>query len=146
MTETAGHIVIAYIKCVDLPVPYTSLRNWSNLACTSWSWCVVSSPGQRPCELLSSFGIHRLLTCHIWICLFWLAGWFMMFNTTFKSISVISCLSALLMEETRVPRENHWPVASHWQTLSHNVVWSTPRHERAEGRLNFINKPCGRIW
>jgi hypothetical protein len=29
-----------------------------------------------------------------------------------------------------VPRENHRPVASHWQTLSHNVVLSTPRHER----------------
>ena len=29
---------------------------------------------------------------------------------------------------TRVPMENHWPVAlSHWQTLSHNVVSSTPR-------------------
>ena len=26
------------------------------------------------------------------------------------------------MEETWVPGENHWPVASHWQTLSHNVV------------------------
>jgi hypothetical protein len=26
------------------------------------------------------------------------------------------------VEETRVPGENHWPVASHWQTLSHNVV------------------------
>jgi hypothetical protein len=26
--------------------------------------------------------------------------------------------------------EDHLPVASHWQTLSHNVVSSTPRHER----------------
>jgi len=33
------------------------------------------------------------------------------------------------MEETNVPRENNWPVASHWQTLSHNLVSSTPRHE-----------------
>jgi hypothetical protein len=32
-----------------------------------------------------------------------------------------------LVEETEVPRVNHWPVASHWQTLSHNVVSSTPR-------------------
>jgi hypothetical protein len=39
-------------------------------------------------------------------------------------------LASLLVEETRVPRENHWPVASHWQTLSQNVVSSTPRHER----------------
>jgi hypothetical protein len=33
----------------------------------------------------------------------------------------------LLVEETRVPGENHQPVASHWQTLSHNVISSTPR-------------------
>jgi hypothetical protein len=31
------------------------------------------------------------------------------------------------VEETR---ENHQPAASHRQTLSHNVVSSTPRHER----------------
>jgi hypothetical protein len=30
------------------------------------------------------------------------------------------------VEETGVPGENHWPVASHWQTVSHNVVSSTP--------------------
>jgi hypothetical protein len=29
------------------------------------------------------------------------------------------------LEETKVPGENHRPVASHWQTLSH-IVSSTP--------------------
>ena len=38
--------------------------------------------------------------------------------------------SVLLVEETRVPRKNLHPVTSHRQTLSHNVVSSTPRHER----------------
>jgi len=38
--------------------------------------------------------------------------------------------SVLLVEETRIPGENHRPVASHRQTLSHNVVSSTPQHER----------------
>jgi hypothetical protein len=56
--------------------------------------------------------------------------WFMVFNATFNNISVISWQSVLLMEEARVPGENHWHVASHWQTLSHNIVSSTPRHER----------------
>ena len=55
----------------------------------------------------------------------WLV-WFMVFNTTFNNISVMSWPSVLLVEETRVPGDNHWPVASHWQTLSHNVVMSTP--------------------
>jgi hypothetical protein len=32
---------------------------------------------------------------------------FMVFNTTFKNISVISWQSVLLVEETGVPRENH---------------------------------------
>jgi len=37
---------------------------------------------------------------------------FMMFNATFNNISVISWQSVLLMEETRVPGENHRPVAN----------------------------------
>ena len=52
-----------------------------------------------------------------------------MFNATFNKISVISGQSVLLVEETKVPGENHRPVASHWQTWSHNVVSSTPCHE-----------------
>jgi hypothetical protein len=55
----------------------------------------------------------------------------MVFNTTFNNISVISWRSVLLVGETRVPRENHRPVASHWQTLSHIVVSSTPRRSVA---------------
>jgi hypothetical protein len=45
----------------------------------------------------------------------------MVFNATFKNISVISWRSVLLVEETRRPRENHRLGASHWQSLSHNV-------------------------
>jgi hypothetical protein len=41
---------------------------------------------------------------------------------TFNNITVISWWSVLLMEDTRGPGENHWPVASHCQNLSHNVV------------------------
>jgi hypothetical protein len=48
----------------------------------------------------------------------------MVLNATFNNISVISWRSVLLVEETGVPGENHR------QTLSHNVVSSTPRHER----------------
>ena len=43
-------------------------------------------------------------------------------NATFNNISVISCRSVVLLEETGEREENHRPVASHWQTLSHNVV------------------------
>ena len=39
----------------------------------------------------------------------------MLFNTTFNNISVISWRSILLVEETRVPGENHWPSISYWQ-------------------------------
>jgi len=51
----------------------------------------------------------------------------MVFNATFNNILIILWPSALLVEETGVPGENHRPVASHWQILSHNVVSSTPR-------------------
>ena len=54
----------------------------------------------------------------------------MVFYTIFINISVISWQSVLLVEETGVPGENHWPATSHWQTLSHNVVSSAPRHEQ----------------
>jgi len=54
----------------------------------------------------------------------------MVFNATLNNISVISWRSVLLMEETGGPGENHRPVASHCNTLSHNVVWTTPCHER----------------
>ena len=37
----------------------------------------------------------------------------MVFNATFNNISAISWWSVLLVEETRVPEENHRPVASH---------------------------------
>ena len=51
----------------------------------------------------------------------------MVLNTTFNHISVISWQSVLLVEEAKVPGENHQPVASHRQTFSHNVVLSTVR-------------------
>ena len=43
----------------------------------------------------------------------------MVFNATFNNISVISWRSALLVEGTGGPGENHRPVASQWQTVSH---------------------------
>ena len=52
----------------------------------------------------------------------------MVFNATFNNISVISWCSNLLVEETRVPGENHRDLPQ--VTLSHNIVSSTPRHER----------------
>ena len=63
---------------------------------------------------------------------FWRIGlaWFMMFDATFKDISVVLWQSVLLAKETRLTSENHRSLPSHWQTLSHNVVSSTPRHGR----------------
>jgi len=37
----------------------------------------------------------------------------MVFNATFNNVSTISWRSVLLMEETKLPGENHRPVASH---------------------------------
>ena len=49
----------------------------------------------------------------------------MVFNVIFNNISVITWQSVLLVEETKVPEENHWPVTSHRQTISHYVLSST---------------------
>ena len=40
-------------------------------------------------------------------------AWVMVFNVNFNNILVISWRSVLLVEETRVHRENHQPVANH---------------------------------
>ena len=45
---------------------------------------------------------------------------FMVFDTTFNNVSVVSWQSVLLVVETGVPGENHRPVAYHWQT---SVTW-----------------------
>jgi hypothetical protein len=58
--------------------------------------------------------------------------WFMVFNVTFNNNSVIPWRSVLLVEETRVPGQNHRPVTSHWQTWSHYAVSSTPRLSRIQ--------------
>jgi hypothetical protein len=48
---------------------------------------------------------HRLLLIEM--------TWFMVFNSTFDNISVISWRTVLFVEGTGVPRENYRPVASH---------------------------------
>ena len=49
--------------------------------------------------------------------------WFIVFNATFNNISVTSCRSVLLVEETGIAGKIHRPVASRGQTLSHNVEY-----------------------
>ena len=89
-----------------------------------FSFC-LSPPFERAMgkELLAHYNVYR-----------WIR--FMVLNVTFNDISVLSWQTALLVEETGASGENHRPAASHWQTLSHNVVLSTPRHER-DSNHNF---------
>ena len=46
----------------------------------------------------------------------------MVFNATFNNISVILWRTVLLVEETRVPGENHLPVACQWK-LNHIMLY-----------------------
>jgi len=41
-----------------------------------------------------------------------MVGWFIVSNATFNNISAISWWSVVLVEEIRVPGENHQPIAS----------------------------------
>jgi hypothetical protein len=54
----------------------------------------------------------------------------MVFNATCNNISVISCWSVLLVEETGVLAENHHPAAKSLTNLSLKVISSAPRRER----------------
>ena len=54
----------------------------------------------------------------------------MVFKTIYNNISVISCLSVLLLEETGVPRKDHKPAASPDKLTWHKDVSSTPHHEQ----------------
>ena len=80
------------------------------------------APLIRPCSL--PLKRYNVTVQSVWLV------WFIVLNSTFNNISIISWRSVLLVEETRVTRENHRPVVSHWQTLSYNVVSSTSRHDR----------------
>jgi hypothetical protein len=90
-----------------------------------WTWCVTSkmksnqSSGQMD-HFLALSKMSSFPFGYIYISVLCL----MVFNATFNNISItsISWLFVLLMEETGEPGENHWPVVSHRQTLSHNVV------------------------
>ena len=68
------------------------------------------------------------------------------FNATFNNILVRSVRSVLLVEETVVPGENHWPAVSHWQTLSHNVVSSTPRLIGINLQYEFSFPSLTAVW
>ena len=97
-----------------------------------WDTVVRSRPSNCDTSIRNSYSSHiqrcwkkdeTYVRFRLWL-------WVMVFNITFNNISVVSWLSVLLGEETRVPVENHQPIASHWQILSHNVVSSTLCHEQ----------------
>ena len=63
-------------------------------------------------DLPNLFCQPDIACCHL------LTTWrVMVFNSTFKNISVISWQSVLLAEETGVHGENYWSTPSNWQTF-----------------------------
>ena len=63
--------------------------------------------------------------------------WFMVYNVTFNNISVILWQSVLVVEETRVPGENHQSA----DKLYHIMLLSTPRLSRIQ-TLVVIGTDC----
>jgi hypothetical protein len=101
-----------------------NLKQWSN---TDNKFIQLGLSSSASCKIVSD--LHRHFNSNriqhtsglIWF-------GFMVFNSSFNNISVISWRSVLLVEETGIPWENHWLIESYWQTLSHKVVSSTPRN------------------
>ena len=94
----------------DQPAESMSLSDWQREAVL---WTAVSN-----IPFFKNFLVLKMFCKYVFLSYIW----FMIFNATFNNISVISLWSVLLVEESRVPRKNHPPVASHCQTVSHNVV------------------------
>jgi hypothetical protein len=61
---------------------------------------------KKACDIMVKFHVVCLHPALVWFD-------FMVFNATFNNISVISWRSVLLVEEIRVPGENHRLAASH---------------------------------
>ena len=100
---------------------------FNNISAISW-WLVLLVEENRVQDKTTNLSpdtdklYHIMLyRVHLTISGFWFVLWCLA-NVTFNNIAVISWRSVLLVEETGIPRENHWPVASHWETLSHNVL------------------------
>ena len=54
---------------------------------------------------------------------YWLTDWFLVFNATFSNISAISWRPVLVVEEARVPGENHRPYGQATGKLYHLRLW-----------------------
>ena len=80
------------------------------------TWYQLISSLFTQLSLKKKFEIHKW-KCHnvLFVCFCLGFLWVFFFNY----ISAILWRSYLLVEETRVPAENHRPIACHWQTLSH---------------------------
>ena len=79
-----------------------------------WWWCYNFPWKDRVQKLNTTLSTPPLITVILRFEAKGLCG-FIVFNATFNNISAISWWSVLLVEETGVPVENNWPVASHWQ-------------------------------
>ena len=89
---------------------------------------------------------YILLTGNVQVWFWFVSGmifrfiWFMMLNSTFSNISIISWWSVILVDETGIPGENHRPTASHWQSSSYHAL-STP-HLSGIRRICNISEWC----
>ena len=73
---------------------------------------------------------------------------FMVFNTTFKNISVISWRSVLLVEENGVPGENHdyFNIHNSAKSLTANIPYSFLVFKREEWGDTNSKAKCLRVW
>jgi hypothetical protein len=105
-----GNIFTRYLDCFDkIEIVCFTLRSWSSRFCSLiCSLCSVNSVCISP-----------ILCCCCWTRF---RNSLTQLNTTFNNISVTLWQSVILVEETRVPWENHRPAASHWQTLVYHIM------------------------
>jgi quinol-cytochrome oxidoreductase complex cytochrome b subunit len=111
----------------DRQLPYDPVNLLKQIRVCSYpvlNWCFFQCISNNCAPLITP---SYLGPSWLWCTFYYEGVRVMVFNATFNNISVILWLSVLLMEETWIHRENHWPVSQYnWNIVESGVKHHNP--------------------
>jgi hypothetical protein len=110
LSSLKSHKILIFLKQNRLQFTYADFfLEYTYITIFTYT-TILSSQWRRCCYLTLIWVVIVLCSLHY-------AQVIVLCSPTFYNISVILRWSVLLVKETGVLGENHWPAASHWQTL-----------------------------